>query len=112
MVLQSALWTSGDLSKALLQVHYGASMTVTVMTFAATVLLREADASRETVRQILAKAQRDLREEMEQMQQKQDRVDERAAAEYSQTSASAQQWMQKVEAALQTTSGCAVRSGL
>ena len=43
----------------------------------------------------------DLRQEMGEMQLKQDHIDERAAQEYAQTSAKAQEWIQKIESALQ-----------
>lgn len=101
MVFQSALWTSEDLLKALRLVHYGASMTVTVLTFVKVVMMQKGGASNETIQQILNSAQFDLRQEMNQMQLKHDHVDERAAQEYAQTSAKAQEWIQRIESALQ-----------
>lgn len=101
MVFQSALWTSEDLLKALRLLHYGASMTVTVLTFAKVVMMQKGGASNEAIQQIVDSAKFDLRQEMGEMQLKQDHIDERAAQEYAQTSAKAQEWIQKIESALQ-----------
>ena len=105
VVFQSALWTSGDLLRVLGLVHYGASMTVTVLIFVKEVMMQEGGASLETIQQILDSAKLGLREELSQMQQKQDHVDERAAQEYAQTSAKAQEWIQTIESALQGSGG-------
>ena len=55
----------------------------------------------EAIQQIVDSAKFDLRQEMGEMQLKQDHIDERAAQEYAQTSAKAQEWIQKIESALQ-----------
>ena len=64
-------------------------------------LLHYGGASNEAIQQIVDSAKFDLRQEMGEMQLKQDHIDERAAQEYAQTSAKAQEWIQKIESALQ-----------
>lgn len=103
VVFKSALWTSGDIYKALRLVYYGASMTVSVLIFVKTVMMQDGGASKSEILEILQKAKIDLPNEMKQMQQKQERIDERAANEYAEMSASAQKWIEKVETALQTS---------